>query len=56
VIYCGYGGSLSDEQLWQVSQLRANADKLPQNVKEHPGATRAGALAQRNSVMALPCV
>jgi thiosulfate dehydrogenase len=29
-----YRGSLTDEQLWQVSQLLANADKLPQSVKE----------------------
>jgi hypothetical protein len=29
-----YRGSLSDEQLWQVSQLLANADKLPQSVKD----------------------
>jgi thiosulfate dehydrogenase len=29
-----YQGSLSDEQLWQVSQLLANADKLPQSVKD----------------------
>ncbi len=34
-----YRGSLSDEQLWQVSQLLANADKLPPSVHEvveHP--------------------
>lgn len=30
----GFAGSLSDEQLWQVSQLLANADKLPQSVKD----------------------
>lgn len=29
-----YRGSLSDEQLWQVSQLLATADKLPQTVKD----------------------
>jgi thiosulfate dehydrogenase len=29
-----YHGSLSDEQLWQVSQLLANSDKLPQSVKD----------------------
>jgi thiosulfate dehydrogenase len=29
-----FRGSLSDEQLWQVSQLLANADKLPPSVKE----------------------
>jgi thiosulfate dehydrogenase len=28
-----YRGPLSDEQLWQVSQLLANADKLPPSVK-----------------------
>lgn len=29
-----YRGSLSDEQLWQVSQLLANANKLPQSVND----------------------
>ena len=29
-----YRGSLSDDQLWQVSQLLATADKLPEAVKE----------------------
>lgn len=29
-----YRGSLSDEQLWQVSQFLANADKLPPSVKD----------------------
>ena len=29
-----YHGSLSDEQIWQVSQLLANADKLPQSVRD----------------------
>jgi thiosulfate dehydrogenase len=29
-----FRGSLTDEQLWQVSQLLANADKLPQSVKD----------------------
>jgi thiosulfate dehydrogenase len=29
-----YAGSLSNEQLWQVSQVLANADKLPQSVKD----------------------
>ena len=29
-----FGGSLSDEQLWQVSQLLANAGQLPQSVKD----------------------
>jgi thiosulfate dehydrogenase len=29
-----YRGSLSDEQLWQVSQLLVTADKLPQSVKD----------------------
>jgi mono/diheme cytochrome c family protein len=28
-----YRGSLTDEQLWQVSQLLANADKLPPGVR-----------------------
>ncbi len=28
-----YRGSLTDEQLWQVSQLLANADKLPPNTR-----------------------
>jgi mono/diheme cytochrome c family protein len=30
----GYRGSLSDEQLWQVSQFLATADKLPQSVRD----------------------
>lgn len=29
-----FHGSLSDDQLWQVSQLLANADKLPQSAKD----------------------
>ena len=29
----GYGGSLSSDQMWQVSLLLANADKLPANVQ-----------------------
>jgi len=29
-----YHGSLSDEQLWQVSQLLANANKLPASVQQ----------------------
>jgi thiosulfate dehydrogenase len=29
-----YGASLSDDQRWQVSQLLANADKLPPSVKD----------------------
>ncbi len=30
----GFTGSLTDEQMWQVSQLLANADKLPQSAKD----------------------
>lgn len=30
----GFHASLSDEQLWQVSLLLANADKLPEKAKE----------------------
>jgi mono/diheme cytochrome c family protein len=30
----GYRGSLSEEQLWQVSQFLATADKMPQSVRE----------------------
>jgi mono/diheme cytochrome c family protein len=29
----GFKGQLSDTQLWQVSQLLANADKIPESVK-----------------------
>ena len=29
----GFGGSLSDDQMWQVSQLLAHADKLPESVR-----------------------
>jgi thiosulfate dehydrogenase len=32
----GFSGSLSEEQMWQVSQLLANAEKLPQSVKDLP--------------------
>jgi thiosulfate dehydrogenase len=30
----GYRGSFSDEQLWQVSQFLATADKLPRSVRD----------------------
>jgi mono/diheme cytochrome c family protein len=30
----GFSGSLTEEQMWQVAQLMANADKLPQSAKE----------------------
>ena len=30
----GFRQSFSDEQLWQMSQLLANADKLPQSVRD----------------------
>jgi thiosulfate dehydrogenase len=30
----GFGGSLTEEQMWQVSELLATADKLPQSVKD----------------------
>jgi thiosulfate dehydrogenase len=30
----GFGGSLTEEQMWQVSQFLANAEKLPQSVKD----------------------
>jgi thiosulfate dehydrogenase len=30
----GFGGSLTDDQMWQVSLMLANADKLPDNVKK----------------------
>jgi hypothetical protein len=29
----GFKGRLTDKQLWQVSQLLANADKIPASVK-----------------------
>ena len=32
-----YRGSLTDQQLWQVSQLLANADKLPASVRAYLG-------------------
>jgi mono/diheme cytochrome c family protein len=31
-----YGGSLSKDEMWQVSLLLANADKLPPQVLEIP--------------------
>jgi hypothetical protein len=33
----GYKGSLSDTQLWQVSLMLANADKLPAAAKAAVG-------------------
>jgi thiosulfate dehydrogenase len=30
----GFQGSLTDDQMWQVSQLLANSDKLPDSVKQ----------------------
>jgi thiosulfate dehydrogenase len=30
----GFSGSLTEEQIWQVSELLATADKLPQSVKD----------------------
>ena len=30
----GFSGSLTEEQIWQVSQFLATADKLPQTVKD----------------------
>ena len=30
----GFSGSLKEEQIWQVSELLATADKLPQSVKD----------------------
>jgi thiosulfate dehydrogenase len=39
----GYHGSLSDAQIWQVSELLADMNKVPSSVKEYlstPAATR----------------
>jgi mono/diheme cytochrome c family protein len=30
----GFSGSLTEEQMWQVAELMANADKLPQSAKD----------------------
>jgi mono/diheme cytochrome c family protein len=35
----GFRGLLTDTQLWQVSQLLANADKLPDSVKQELNRT-----------------
>lgn len=44
----GYGASLSDQQLWQVSLLLAHADKLPASVQTALGASQAiGQTAQK---------
>jgi mono/diheme cytochrome c family protein len=43
-----YGARLSDTEIWQVSQLLHNADKLPASVQEalrHPAERRANAAA-----------
>ena len=37
----GFKGSLTDEQLWQVSILLANGDKLPESVKQALAGTSA---------------
>ena len=37
----GFGSSLSDQQLWQVSLLLAHADKLPASVQTALGASPA---------------
>jgi mono/diheme cytochrome c family protein len=34
--------TLSDEQMWQVSLLLANADKVPQSVKDQLAASMPG--------------
>jgi thiosulfate dehydrogenase len=34
----GFNGALSDTQMWQVSLLLANADQLPQDLKQHLAA------------------
>jgi thiosulfate dehydrogenase len=39
----GFKGRLTDTQLWQVSQLLANADKVPPSVKATLTITPAGA-------------
>jgi mono/diheme cytochrome c family protein len=36
----GYRGTLTDTQLWQVSLMLANADKLPASVKAAVAAPR----------------
>ena len=37
----GYHGSLSDAQIWQVSELLANKDKVPLSVKDYLSARSA---------------
>jgi thiosulfate dehydrogenase len=39
----GFKGKLTDTELWQVSQLLANADKLPPSVKAALAVSPAGA-------------
>jgi mono/diheme cytochrome c family protein len=36
-----YRGALTDEQLWQVSLMLANADKLPQGIRDYLAAPAA---------------
>jgi mono/diheme cytochrome c family protein len=36
-----FRGSLTDEQIWQVSQLLANANKLPAGVRDFMASTSA---------------
>jgi thiosulfate dehydrogenase len=51
----GFGSSLTDQQMWQVSAMLARADKLPPEVQEalKPGAATAAAPA---SVSPLPII
>jgi mono/diheme cytochrome c family protein len=37
----GFRGSLTDEQIWQVSQLLANANKLPAAVRDFTASSSA---------------
>lgn len=48
----GFDGALTDEQIWQVSQMLATADKLPASVQEE--LRRPGSAVEVTSRTSLP--
>jgi thiosulfate dehydrogenase len=50
----GFKGRLTDTQLWQVSQLLANADKIPPSVKAALMITPAGAAPAPQATVPTP--
>ena len=50
----GFKGRLTDVQLWQVSQLLANADKIPPSVKAVLASAGASGPAMTTAPAAIP--